>query len=121
MDHGDRARNLGLGVCDQMMAWLMKLPGGAVISNDHWESRSYGEYHATEYSVFMSLDPANKHRDRQEDSLDREIAFFAIEEFRKALAVHGAMEGEFEIWAYGHKRSTSVFHTFKWPANDETS
>ena len=104
-----------------MMAWLQRLPATAVISDAHWESQSYGESHATEYSVFMSLVPTNTDSERRRDSLDREIAYFAIDDFRKMVSVIGAMEGEFELWAYNIKRSTSAFHTFKWPATDETS
>ena len=51
----------------------------------------------------------------REHPLDREMAFFAVEEFRGLVAVFGAMEGEFEIWAYEYPRARVVMHTWQWP------
>ena len=120
-DHGDKAKDLTLLVCDQMLEWLQKLPPATVISGRHWEQHSYGESHATEYSIFMSIDPQDTQAERHVGSLDREIAYFAMAEFRNLVELYGALEGVFEIWAYGRKLSTTTIHIFEWPLGYEKS
>ena len=53
--------------------------------------------------------------DREARVLDRELAYFAVEEFQGQVAVFGAMEGEFEIWAYEFRRARVRMHTWQWP------
>ncbi|KAL8823797.1 MAG: hypothetical protein Q9191_005539 [Dirinaria sp. TL-2023a] len=114
-DYGDDAKELAVLVCDQMLRWLKQLAPAAIISDRHWEHQSLGDLYAADYSIFMNLVPLNTHQDRHADSLDRETAYFAMKEFCYLVSHFGAMEGEFEIWAYDFKLSISRVYIFKWP------
>ena len=115
-DHGDKARELAKMVCNQMLAWLLSLPQASYIHEEHWESNSYGGIHAIEYSIFMKLAPFRANENLGAGDLDRETAYYAMEEFRNLVTVFGAMQGRFEIWSYGHKRMTGSMHIFEWPS-----
>lgn len=47
--------------------------------------------------------------------LDRETAYFAMEELQHLVAVFGALNGEFELWVYEHPRARGSMHIFQWP------
>ncbi|KAI4108924.1 MAG: hypothetical protein LQ339_002042 [Xanthoria mediterranea] len=118
LDHGERARILAVGVCAQMIEWLRKLPQGTVINKRHWEHKSYGDSHvAEEISVFLDLNPPDIDTDPDAGFLDRELAFFAFEEYRLMLTRFGAMVGDFEIHAHAYKRAACSMHIVPWPAD----
>ncbi|KAI4176689.1 MAG: hypothetical protein LQ346_007841 [Caloplaca aetnensis] len=118
-DHGDRAEQLALAVCTQMIAWLQKLPQGSLIDQRHWEHGSYGEgTYAEGFSIFLDLRPADvRVQDLDVGYLDRELAYFAMEEFRDVVKVFGALEGEFEVHAFGYRRARVAMHILAWPAD----
>ncbi|KAG7004374.1 hypothetical protein G7Y79_00026g059580 [Physcia stellaris] len=114
-DHGSRARTLALEVCKQMLGYILKVPMGSFLTDAHWEHQSYGDsHHAEDFSIWMQLVPSTV-ADRQARVLDRELAYFALQEFQDLVAVFGAMEGEFEIWAYEFRRARVTMHTWQWP------
>ena len=114
-DHGSRARTLALEVCKQMLGYILKAPMGSFLTDAHWEHQSYGDsHHAEDFSIWMQLVPSTV-ADRQARVLDRELAYFALQEFQDLVAVFGAMEGEFEIWAYEFQRARVTMHTWQWP------
>ena len=92
-----------------MVVWLGAWTQASTIKEPHWEKRSYGDAHATGFSIFLVLEPV------EAGGVDRETAFFAMEEFRSLIAVFGAMEGKFEIWSFGLKRSIARMYVFAWP------
>ena len=115
-DHGDRARQLALDVCSQMIAWLKTLPQGSLIDQRHWEHKSYGVAQvAEEFSIFLDLDPPNVRADPSTHYLDRDLAYFAFQEYRHSIAVFGAMKGEFELHAHNFLRAKAAMHIFRWP------
>lgn len=105
-------------VCSQMISWLSKLPQASQITEQHWEQRSYGGEHATDFSIFMDLAPLDV-SEGGEVRLWREDAYFALEEFRNLINVYGPMQGEFEIWASKTRRSTCTVYIVKWPVEEE--
>ena len=115
-DHGDKAGVLAKVVCNQMLAWLLFLPQASYIHEEHWESNSYGGIHAIEYSIFMEMAPIKANENLRANEIDRETAYYAMEEFCNLVAVFGAMQGNFEFWSYGHKRMTGTMHIFEWPS-----
>ena len=63
----------------------------------------------------MELTPADVHEDPHSDILDRELAYFAMEEYRNMLSVYGAMQGEWELYAVNLKRATIAIYIVEWP------
>ncbi|KAI4254167.1 MAG: hypothetical protein LQ352_003246 [Teloschistes flavicans] len=114
-DHGYRAKLLAIAVCHQMSDWIQKLPQSSEIKEVHWEHNSQGDEYAVEHSIYLSLDPIYPH-----GNLERELAYFAIEELRSLVFTYGAMEGVFEIWSRKTKRAVGTFHIFKWPEMNNT-
>ncbi|KAI4088145.1 MAG: hypothetical protein L6R37_008235 [Teloschistes peruensis] len=111
LPHGPRARQLALTVCRQMTDWLLSLPQSTEIKQVHWEHSSHGEKYADEYSVWLSLDPTWPF-----GNLDREMAYFAMEEVKLLVETYGAMEGVFEFWMKKSRRAMGTFRVWKWPA-----
>ncbi|KAL8708375.1 MAG: hypothetical protein Q9220_006756 [cf. Caloplaca sp. 1 TL-2023] len=112
-DYGQTATDLAFRVCRRMTSWMMRLPPTTIITENHWEKESYGELYATEFTVFMELQPEYMHDSALK--LDRELAYFATDEFCALVGAYGAMQGEFEYWGFGKRLSTTVIHVFKWP------
>ena len=111
-----RARTLAVNVCNKMLDWLLSKPAGSFIDEHHWEHEAYGDAFAMEYSIFMHFIPLYATIPSGKVSLmEREVAFFALEEFRAMLGTYGAMQGEFEMWAYGQKRSITKVYVQEWP------
>lgn len=75
--------------------------------------------HAVDYSIFMDLTPSAIPEHQVSSGLDRETAYFAMEEFRRLVALYGAMQGKFEIWSFGHRRSLSTMHVIEWPETSQ--
>ncbi|KAI4243981.1 MAG: hypothetical protein L6R40_003192 [Gallowayella cf. fulva] len=117
MDHGDRARTLALEVCCQMIEWLRGLRPGDLIDRPHWEHKSYGQGpHAEELSIWMGLvPPPDVRTDLHTHYLDRELAYFALQELKIMLEIFGALQGQLELHAFGLKRAEIVMHVFNWP------
>ena len=119
-DYDDRARQLAVLVCTQMILWLGKLPQASKITARHWEQRSYGGQYATEFSIFMDLAPLDV-PEGIANHLLREDAYFALEEFRNLVCVYGPMQGVFEIWLSMTKRATCKVYIVQWPVRQVKS
>ncbi|KAL8897437.1 MAG: hypothetical protein Q9207_007217, partial [Kuettlingeria erythrocarpa] len=121
LPHGPTAEQLALAVCTQMIAWLQQIPQGSLIDQRHWEHKSSGEgTYAEGFSIFLDLQPADVQVHRLDVGyLYREQAYSAIEEFRKVVAVFGALKGEFEVHAFGFRRAKVAMHIFVWPPDWE--
>ncbi len=119
-DYDDRARQLAILVCTQMILWLGKLPQASKITERHWEQRSYGGELATEFSIFMDLAPLDV-PEGVASHLLREDAYFALEEFRNLVSVYGPMQGVFEIWLSETKRATCTVYIVQWPVRQVKS
>lgn len=59
------------------------------------------------------------HTDHEAGYLDRELAYFALQEFREVVGLYGAMEGRFELHALGFRRAECAMHLFGWPGDGE--
>lgn len=117
-DHGVAARHLAITVVRQMIAWLLTLPPASELMEPHWEHNAYGDEHATDFSIFLNIKPVqplHPHHDFDSGGLDRELAYFAMEDFCNLIAVYGAFEGIFELWHFKSKRATCTMHIFPWP------
>ncbi|KAL8820389.1 MAG: hypothetical protein Q9223_001379 [Gallowayella weberi] len=117
-DYGDRAKELAVQVCSQMIAWLLHLPQRSHISKGHQEKKSFGESpFAEEFSIFIDLIPRYAPGDSGEHSLDRELAYFAFEQLKEEIALFGALHGAMELYSFGFQRGTIIISVFHWPPN----
>lgn len=106
-----------------MIAWLYDLPPASEITESHWEQNSYGDEHATEFSIFLRISPVqppDPHHHIVSAGLDREFAYFAMEDFCSMIAEFGALDGLFELWYFGSRRAVCTMHTFQWPDINST-
>ncbi|KAI4107156.1 MAG: hypothetical protein LQ345_007157 [Seirophora villosa] len=111
-DYGPDARELAKKVCTRMTTWITSLPHSSPIEEPHWEKESYGEVHAREFTIWMQLVPKDT---TGLVKLDRELAYFAMNEYCNLVAVYGAMRGEFEFWGFETVLAVTVIHVIQWP------
>ncbi|KAL8960476.1 MAG: hypothetical protein Q9193_002825 [Seirophora villosa] len=111
-DYGPDAHDLAKKVCARMTTWITTLPHGSAINEPHWEKESYGEVHAREFTIWMQLVPKDT---SGRVKLDRELAYFAMNEYCNLVAVYGAMRGEFEFWGFETVLAVTVIHVIQWP------
>ncbi|KAI4193564.1 MAG: hypothetical protein LQ348_002836 [Seirophora lacunosa] len=111
-DYGPDARELAKKVCARMTTWITTLPHGSAIDEPHWEKESYGEVHAREFTIWMQLVPKDT---SGRVKLDRELAYFAMNEYCNLVAVYGAMRGEFEYRGFETVLAVTVIHVIQWP------
>lgn len=99
-----------------MLGYLQALRPSSILHGAHWEHASYGEeaQHAVEYSVWMELRPGEG-EDGGRAWIDRETAWFAVQQVCDLVDVHGALDGEMEVWAWGVRRGRVLMHVFEWP------
>ncbi|KAL8941823.1 MAG: hypothetical protein Q9216_002023 [Gyalolechia sp. 2 TL-2023] len=115
-DHGLSAHDLASRVCRQMTNWIARQPRGSILGEPHWEKDAYGETHAVELTIWMKLVPDDMSHSPLK--LEREMAFFAMEEYCDLVGVYGAMQGEFEYWAWGHRMAVTNIYIWQWPQSE---
>ncbi|KAL9010675.1 MAG: hypothetical protein Q9173_004416 [Seirophora scorigena] len=111
-NYGPDALDLAKKVCARMTTWITTLPHGTPIDEPHWEKESYGEVHAREFTIWMQLVPKDTSGPVK---LDRELAYFAMNEYCNLVAVYGAMRGEFEFWGFDTVLAVTVIYIMQWP------
>ncbi|KAI4166611.1 MAG: hypothetical protein LQ343_007906 [Gyalolechia ehrenbergii] len=116
-DYGLSAHDLARKVCTLMTVWIQKLPQGTLIHDPHWEHDSYGETHAAEFTIWMKLVPSDMSASALK--LEREMAYFAMHEYCRLVAVFGAMQGKFEYWAWGQKMAVTMVYVRQWPKGEK--
>ncbi|KAL8650560.1 MAG: hypothetical protein Q9210_003752 [Variospora velana] len=98
-----------------MTTWIRTLTHGAPITDRHWETESYGEHFATEFTVAMELVPSHVDPPDGPIKLDRQLAYFAMVEFCKMVEFYGAMQGEWEYWAWERRLAVVRVYVWQWP------
>ncbi|KAL8989656.1 MAG: hypothetical protein Q9177_001498 [Variospora cf. flavescens] len=102
-----------------MTTWIRTLTHGVPITDPHWETESYGENFATQFTVAMQLVPWHADLPGPSIKLDRELMYSAMVEFCRMVEFYGALQGEWEYWAWGRRLAFVKVYVWQWPKESE--